>query len=95
MSYYKKYLNHVVVDSGEFVVPRNNIDWVYDVKIKDAVTKEVIAVVGFSSKQKDGAVFWQRNNGPFDETYKNVIYNEIDIKEMAKNYAIVKSVPIS
>jgi len=64
---------------GTYVVKTDD-QWVYDVEVYS--NGDLIAVVGFSENQKDGAIFWQV---PLEKR----LYDDIcNIKITARNYFI-------
>lgn len=63
--------------SGEYVVPKPN--WVYNVSVYD--NGELIAVVGFSSGNTNGALYYQI---PYEERSN---YDSNNLRTLAKNYA--------
>ena len=68
---------------GYYVVESNDT-WVYDVDI--FLGDELIAVVGFSPRQKTGALYWQAE-------FKNIIefnYSSERILEIARDYRDTK-----
>jgi len=64
---------------GTYVVKTDD-QWVYDVEVYS--NGDLIAVVGFSENQKDGAVFWQV---PMEKT---LIYDYKHIQFIARHYFI-------
>tara|TARA_B100000768_G_C11280757_1_gene378465 strand:+ start:3652 stop:3897 length:246 start_codon:yes stop_codon:yes gene_type:complete len=75
----------ITASKGKYVVPKNSIvGWVYDIDI--LLDNKLIAVVGFSEKQTEGAIFWQIE-------YDSYIWGiENEIKKIAKDYLIVHQV---
>ena len=68
---------------GQFVTPTT-----YDISIYD--NNKLIAIVGFNSKQKEGALFWQLqkktpygHTADWDEIFK---YDSNEIKHLAREY---------
>jgi len=72
--------------AGKYVVPKGGIvDWVYDVYVElDGI---LVAVVGFSERQKEGALFWQVDYdvilGICDDMGNRI---EVEIKDVARKY---------
>ena len=71
----------VTASLGRYVVPRKSIvNWVYDVDI--VFDNKLIAVVGFSDNQTEGAIFWQIEYDTFIWGLEN------EIKKVGKQYFI-------
>ena len=71
--------NENMVLSGKYIIQKNNIcGWVYDVSIN--YNNKIIAVIGFSEKQIEGALFRQVSFEEFKE------YDEKKIKKLSKDY---------
>ena len=71
---------------GKYVVPKGGIvDWVYDVYVElDGI---LLAVVGFSKTQIEGALFWQVDYDVIMDICKNTGYRiEGEIKDVARKY---------
>ena len=71
---------------GLYVVKPGGIsDWVYDVRIN--LDNQLAAVVGFTERQKEGALFWQVDD--LLGIYKKYGYDiENRIKELARDFFI-------
>jgi len=67
--------------SGYYVVNISD-SWVYDVDIYLAGNDEKIAVVGFTPRQIEGALFWQVD---IEEVINNN-YSSADILDVARKY---------
>ena len=74
-----------VVD-GKYVVPKGGItDWVYDVYIE--LDGQLVAVVGFSERQTQGALFWQVDNDKILEICNDMGNRiEVEIQDVAREY---------
>ena len=71
---------------GKYVVPKGGItDWVYDVYIE--LDGQLVAVVGFSERQTQGALFWQVDNdkilGICNDMGNRI---EVEIQDVAREY---------
>ena len=76
------------VSSGKYVVPRTPLsDWVYDVSVE--LDGQLVAVVGFTEKQTDGALFWQLDYEQILDIFKDMGHQvDLQIKNLAKQYFI-------
>jgi hypothetical protein len=77
------------IKSGQYVVPKSQNNWVYDVTVVDGDV--LVAVVGFCAGNKDGALFWQGHSDSFWRMYED---RKADIIKAAKKYAISQGVPL-
>ena len=67
---------------GKYVVPKGGIvDWVYDVNVE--LDGKLVAVVGFSERQTEGALFWQVD---YDVIMGICNRIEVEIKDVARKY---------
>ena len=71
---------------GKYVVPKGGItDWVYDVYIQ--LDGQLVAVVGFSERQTQGALFWQVDNDKILEICNDMGNRiEVEIQDVAREY---------
>tara|TARA_B100000925_G_C21567775_1_gene286471 strand:+ start:203 stop:463 length:261 start_codon:yes stop_codon:yes gene_type:complete len=71
---------------GKYVVPKGGItDWVYDVYIE--LDGQLVAVVGFSERQTQGALFWQVDNDKILEICNDMGNRiEVEIQDVAREY---------
>ena len=71
---------------GKYVVPKGGItDWVYDVYIE--LDGQLVAVVGFSERQTQGALFWQVDNDRILEICNDMGNRiEVEIQDVAREY---------
>ena len=77
----KKIAKKLYVENGQYVVPRNKDEWVYDILVKNNGTD--ICTVGFTKNQTEGALFF--NNF---EDVNNYYCDQDSIKRIAKEYAL-------
>ena len=63
---------------GKYVVPGGITDWVYDVYIE--LDGQLVAVVGFSERQTQGALFWQVDNDKILEICNDMGETELKLK---------------
>jgi hypothetical protein len=71
---------------GKYVVPKGGItDWVYDVYIE--LDGQMVAVVGFSERQTQGALFWQVEYDKILEICNDMGNRiEVEIQNVAREY---------
>ena len=76
------------ISSGKYVVPKTpKSDWVYDVSVE--LDGKLVAVVGFTEKQTDGAIFWQLDYEQILNIFKDMGKQvDLEIKNLAKQYFI-------
>ena len=76
------------VSSGKYVVPKTpTSDWVYDVSVE--LDGRLVAVVGFTEKQTNGALFWQLDYEQILDIFKDMGHQvDLEIKNLAKQYFI-------